>query len=135
MLLHLIASRLKWSADPSNMARCSNERLRIWEIHDVCMSAWVLVCLATNFCCCGSDPQVCQHINVELARHIAAGNKSDQVQLQPVASDIALQLVTFQSQHAQSSAHREAAVCRRKLNRVCQVITYTHVTCNALIHE
>ena len=123
--------KAEWIADPSNMVQCSNERLRIWEIHDLRMSAWVSVCLATNFCCCGSDKQVCQHI--ELARHIAAGNRSDQVQ--PIASDTALQLVTVQSQHAQSSADREAAMCRRKINRVCQVINPAHVTFDALTYH
>ena len=62
----------------------------------------------------------------EYARHIAAGNKSDQVQ--PIASDTAMQLVTVQSQHAQSSADREAAICRRMVNRVLQVISPASIT-------
>ena len=71
--------------------------------------------------------------HIELARHIAAGNRSDQVQ--PIASDNALQLVTDQSQYAQSSADREAAICRRKINRLCQVTTSAHVTFDALTYH
>ena len=29
--------KAEWFADPSNMAQCSKENLRIWEIHDLRM--------------------------------------------------------------------------------------------------
>ena len=64
--------KVEWEQKPKEMARCANANLRIWDIYDAYRSAWVSVCLSTNFCCCGKALQICEHIR--LARLISACN-------------------------------------------------------------
>ena len=116
--------KLEWEQKPKETARCTCANYGIWDIYDASRSAWVSVCLSTNFCCCGEALQFCEHIR--LARLISACNNDPSHQTSEAACAVG-QPVVYAAQQPFPTHNDQKADSIKGIFRLCEVSDSRHV--------